>query len=284
MQERIDPKARTARYWFESLAELERYLEIAPRTWKHLHSSNKPSPSNTWDLGASYSDAARLARDGWLEGARDAQDTLKTMPPQTPAPAMRNDFYGHMPHVARYCAGAPDNMIRHANPPRHGTGATLTIAVAITANWRTNARYMRNFGLGIARYVNQLEMDGTRCEIIGVISTHKTGDYTHWNTAHAWRIKYADQPLDLAVLAFAIGHPAMFRRLGFALLERCAAPPASNYGVSRDTRLSDVINIAPGAVVLNGMKDANTHATTPEKALAYVSAQIEKAIEERLGK
>lgn len=277
MQERIDSDKLTARYWFDSLAELVRYIDNTPKTWGEASSSTRNEATAKWDLKAGYNGALDMAREGWIDGAKQTQEALKVFTPATPALATRNDFYGHMPHVPRFCAGAPDNMVRHVRNPNSGAGTVLTIVITVNAIASTDARCMRNFGLAIAQYVNQMETNGTRCEVIGAITSAVSG----WRVTHAWRVKSVDQPLDLAVLAFAVGHPAMFRRLGFALRERCAAPQDYAYGQSIDTRVKDVINIASGAVILNGMKDANTHAPSPKAALGYVTRQIDRAIQDR---
>ena len=264
-----------ALYWFDNLSDLVAYIDNTTPTWPYRESSREQA-SRSWDLNAGYEGALAMARTGWLEGAQRAQEALAALPPASPAPAYKNDFYGHMPHVPRFCAGAPDNMIRHTNPPRAGWSKVLTLVVPLAANCDTNAEYMANYGLGLAQYVNQLETDGVRVEVLAAISLEISGK----RVAFSWRFKEADQYLDLCALAFSVGHPAMFRRLGFSLIERCTARPIRSYGKARDTCLSDLIDAPLGAVILNGVKDANTIAKTPELALAAIGAEIEKAMEQ----
>lgn len=276
MQERIDRTAKRASYHFDSLTALSRYIVDTPKTWVRGNDSQTERPTPTWDLSLGYEGAVRLARDGWIEGAQQAQEALKALNPKSPAPILVNDFYGHMPHVARFCAGAPDNMIRHAREEaKAGSGRVITLYVPVNARADVQATNMRNFGLGVAQYVNQLETDRYRVEVYGVLRSDVSG----WRVTHSWCIKRADQYLDLAVLAFSIGHPAMFRRLGFALRERCAAPYTPGYGQTVAAKLTDLINPPNGAYILNGMKEANTVASTPEKALSYIENQITKALE-----
>lgn len=274
MQERINRTDKRAHYAFNSLAELARYVADTAPTWESKSSRDNPASAD-WDLGAGYSRAWELAREGWNEGARKAQETLKQFAPSTPAPDTRTDFYGHMPHVPRYCAGAPDCMIRKDPRPASGAGKVLTLIVPVNASGSTGASHMHNFGAAVVQYVNQLEASGTRVELYGGIRSRVSG----WAISHTWKIKGADQPLDLAVVAFTIGHPAMFRRLGFALRERCAARQDWGYGISEDMRPDDLLNAPAGAVVLNGMKDASSTARTPAAALAYVTKQIDRALE-----
>lgn len=279
MQKRIEPKL--VRYAFDSLAELARFIADTPRTWR-ANASKTNFATYSWDLGAGYEGALELAREGWLEGAQTATKALREFTPKTPSVALRTDFYGHMPHVPRFCAGAPDNMIRHHKTPTIGGGRVLTLYVPVNALGSVDAKYMRNFGLGVAQYINQLESDGLRVELYGMCVSD--GDISEGciSLSHSWLLKRADQPLDLAVVAFSIGHPAMFRRLVFALRERSECRELLAYGSSRAAKLSDLIEPVSGAVILNGMRNADVHARTPEAALEYVGTEIDKAIEAQL--
>jgi hypothetical protein len=252
------------------------YVATAPKTWRG-DSSVTELLSQT--LGATYDDAVRMARLGWLDGAKRTQSALKVFAPATPAPDTVRDICGFRPHVPAFCAGAPDSMIRHAKRADTGAGRVLTLAVPINASAGTSATAMSNFGLGVAQYVNQMEASGVRVELIACMVSTVSGV----RVAHSWTVKKADQPLDLAVISFAIGHPAAFRRLGFALRERCSAPEDYGYGYSLDARPTDFINAPPGLVILNGMKDADSHARTPQAALAYVTTQIDKALAAQWG-
>ena len=277
MQTRIDQAKRRALYSFDSLMEFGDWIKNTPRQWPYSYAKDE-RPSDRWDLNAGYENAVSMARKGWLEGAAKAQEALKQFTPKDAAPDTRNDFYGFRPHVARFCAGAPDCMIRHTREGENGAGRVLTLAVGLDANAHTKAEHMANFGIAVAQYVNQLEAQGVRVELIGVLVADMYAK--QWRMAHSVRIKRAEQPMDLAVIAFAIGHPAMLRRLGLAAMERSERAAAmESYGSAVDAKLTDLINPMPGTYILNGMKNAATHAPTPEAALEYVSKQIDQAME-----
>lgn len=277
MQTRISPEA--ALYHFDSLHELGVWIETAPRTWpdRAYSLSTEGGKGYKWDLGTGYAEAVRLAQEGWIEGAERAQEALKAFNPATPQPETKTDFYGFRPHVPRFCAGAPDSMVRHARPPLNGSKRVLTLVVQTSIAFFTEARCAANYGIAVAQYVNQLEGDDTRVELIAAA----TLDYRGRRGAFTWTLKQAEQPLDLAVVAFAIGHPAMFRRLVVAAMERSDLRPQTNYGVPMDAEASDLINYPPGTVILNGMREANSLARTPQDALEHITQQIEKSIQER---
>jgi hypothetical protein len=155
----------------------------------------------------------------------------------------------------------------------NGKGRVVTLIVPVNARAFVGAEHMANFGVAVAQYVNQMERDNVRVEVIAAM----TSRVSNWRVCAAVRIKHATQPLDLAVMAFAIGHPAMFRRLGFAIRERCHAPMDPGYGSTVSTREDDVINAPQGSIVLNGMADASTHARTPADGVAYVTRTLDAA-------
>lgn len=277
MQTRVDPAKRTALFKFDSLGEFGGWIKNTPSVWgANYNTSRNYDGGAAWDLNTGYERSVEMARNGWIEGAQRAQGALAAFAPMSPRPDTRTDVYGFRPHVPRFCAGAPDSMIRHTDIAETGAGRVLTLAVGLDASAYTNASHMANFGVAVAQYVNQLETNGTRVELIGVLVGHFKS--SGWRCVQTITVKNADQPLDLAVVTFAIGHPAMLRRIGFAAIERMPCPPDHGYGSAVDAKLTDIINCPPGAVVLNGMKDSGTHAPTPEAGFAYVSKQIEDAL------
>ncbi len=274
---RYDTKGNTRRYTFESLADLSKYIADTPRKWSCNLSAESKS-YDAWDLGASLDDALRMSRLGWIEGAQRTRETLKIFSPLEPAPRVKMDFIGHMPHVPAYCAGSPVHMLRKAKQATIGGGRILTLYVSVNANAATGAQEMSNYGLAVARYIHQLEAKGMRVELWGIAVSIMS---TTGRLTNAWRIKSADQPLDLAVLAFSVGHPAMLRRLEFALCERCSFPTQPGYGSATGALYSDLSNAPRGAVLLNGMENAHRHSRTPESALAHVTQAIDAALAAR---
>lgn len=266
---------RMSKYQFDSLAELSRWISGTRPTWRYRSSVTQEATSG-WDLSAGYDGALRMAHVGWIEGAQRAWDNLNQLNPKEPAPALRTDFYGHMPHVPRFCAGAPDSMIRHHHTPTVGNGCVLTLYVPVSANCSQKAQYMSNFGIGLAHYVEQLERDGMRVELYACMTLDR---YHDKRLSIAWLVKNADQPVDLAVLAFSIGHPAAFRRLGFAVIERSDVPQVITYGHATNAKLSDFIDPPSGAYILNGLLNANANAVTPKAASEYIAEQIERALD-----
>ena len=268
MQSRIDTHAKTARYFFDSIQEAQQWMAQTPRTWSEKASESK-SQGIDWDLGSTFDDAMAMARDGWKEGAAKVGKALKQLPQATPAPTKKNSVYGYRPNAGRYAAGMPDCMVKRAHD--NGAGHVVTLVVPINANAYTSARNMSNFGIAVMHHVRALEAQRTRVEIIVSATSHlQCGT----RVCTAIRVKSASQGMDLSVLAFAMGHPAMFRRIMFGLRERTATKTDHGYGQSQNTVPSDIVNMRPGTIILNGMKDADSVASTMEAALKYVEAKV----------
>ena len=271
MQVRIDNKAKSAKYFFDSLPEAQRWIEETPRTWRDDTSESYGS-YKSWDLNTDYKASLALARDGWNEGAAKVGVALKSLAIKTPAPTSKYDVVGHRVSVGRLVAGMPRHMVRRVTNANMGAGAVVTLVVPINANSGTDAKCMSNFGIAVMHHVRQLEMQKVRVEIIVSVVEKLMSDNTRLSVAI--RVKQPDQPLNLSVLSFAIGHPAMFRRIVFGIMERTETKTCSVYGIPVPTRPNDVINMKPGTVILNGMTDANKIARTPEDALKYVEETV----------
>lgn len=273
MRHDMSPKG-TYRFRFDSLQEVQRYIENTPRTWNLRDSEDEGQRSQSWDLNAGYRGALKLARDGWREGAKSLHNGLVHLPAIDTVQDWHFDVAGQIPDVGRYCAGMPDNMIHYTDDPDNGSHPIITLCVPVNATANVKAQNMSNFGLAVARYVDELEAAGKRVELLACIVSL----VSRVRVAHIWTVKRANEHMDLESVAFSLGHPAAFRRLGFALRERSPVPTDPSYGYSKDMCLDDVIDPTPGAIILNGMKDANNVADTQERALAHVRAQLDAAL------
>jgi hypothetical protein len=276
----------SARYWFDSLPELQRWLEETPATWQR-RDSERSRPSHDWDLGLGWQGALRLAREGDTEGADAIRamlaDYAATLPARDALPSDAHAVAGYHVDVPHYLTGQPDCMIAPAPMPETGRGRVVTLAVSINATADIDAGPMRRYGMALARKVYDLEAAGERVEVIGCFVSEVSGA----RVSVAWRVKAADRDLDLPALAFAIGHPAMFRRIGFAVRERLPFHDVredSSYGRSKPARLADLMldgsTQAPAypVAILNGMNRADVLAPTIAKAIKTVGESVDAAL------
>jgi len=271
-----DTNDKTVRFHFDSLQELQRHIDDTPRTWRAKYSMSDSETSENWDLNAGYRGALKLAREGWQSGAEKLAAGLLRLPALKSTPRTTYGVAGTRPHIGRYASGVDACMIRRSNDAQRSQRPVITLAVPVNATADIKASAMSNYGLAIARYIDELEAGGQRVELVAAIVSIVSGK----RLVHSWTVKHASEHMDFATVAFSLGHPAMFRRLGFALRERSPVREDSGYGMSQDLRLSDLIDCERGTIILNGMKNANAIAYNPDKALENVGRQIQAALDD----
>lgn len=254
-----------------------RYIDATKPTWPYKE-SHKAYPEESWDLSLGYEGARTLARDGWKEGARNFTTNLASLPAINTDNEWRHDVAGYRVDVPRFCAGLPNHMVSQ----KRNKGATpiVTIVVATCGNCNQRAQYMSNYGIAVARYVDELEQSGTSVELLTAFTTNIKGDLT----CEMVTIKEAGDILDYGTISFAVGHPAFFRRLGFALRERLpkGIKTSAGYGNTRTVTADDIANLGRPAFRLNGMPNSNGIAKTVQSALAHIAREIAEQSQDEL--
>ena len=75
-----------------------------------------------------------------------------------------------------------------------------------------------------------------------------------------WKVKRAEDPLNMSDVAFSLAHPAAFRRLGFAMMERSdIGCYAENYGYPSNISeaMGDAIG-AEGALLISAIEPTSS--------------------------
>lgn len=266
------------RIYFDSQIEAADYLRDTPSNWKK---TSAIQPSASWDFNVGVSGAQELARKGWSEGAKDLSDRLAAhMPARDHVDSWRYDVAGELPDIGRFLAGDPAHMRRHGHPKGHKPIISLCVN-----NWiacTTTATQMANYGAAMVNIIDQLENSGRRVELTaGCIAQHFS---TKAMMSATWRVKAAQDPLDIGAVAFAVAHPAASRRFGWLLWERTDAPtdPYYGLGIGKASDEDDLIDPYPGTLVLPGLKMSGSSCNTLEQAIVFVAAQVNEAAGEEL--
>lgn len=262
---------QTFRQRFESLPELFRFLDTTPRKWRQSSSEHKPA-DRAWDLEAGWEGAMQLARTGWAEGAAAIQEAAMAAtgrPVTDREPHWGFDVAGDLPDVGRFMAGVPDNMRRRRKTV--GRAPIVTIALGVGTSGSTSGLAMANYGAALAALIDRLEAGGRRVELYA-ISAVTQGK----RIAISVRLKGAEEPLDLAALAFGVGHPAMLRRIIFAARERAPWEFAS-YGSTARVTPEDLIDPQPGTLAVTGVDGDAYRCKTMDGALSLAIEQINNA-------
>lgn len=182
-------------------------------------------PAGAWDdtawndenkfRGGTMAQAIKLARDGWPEGAVEARKLHSGIVASLPERRRlaRYGVAGAVPNVARALAGNPMHMRQMAlRETNERPIVTLVCGIGVSASFPAAA--MLRHAAAVAAIVDLLESAEFRCEVL--VAARLDGRV---NAEIAIRLKAPEQPLNLAVMAFALGHPSMFRRHMFAILQ-----------------------------------------------------------------
>jgi hypothetical protein len=219
------------RLHFDSLSDLAAFLPADPPPgrgsdyWREKDSSF---------YGVTMAEAQRLARDGWQEGAERVQpllDRVKTARPTRRALSTW-DVAGAYPSIPRYLAGNPLHMRRIA-PTHRNAQPIITLVSSTSASSWVDCSTFERLATAAAAIVDRLEDAGYRVEILAGrrCSNDGTGvrEATGENNAKGnrcemiFRVKAAQDALDLARVTFGLGHPGVHRRILFAAGEMCPA-------------------------------------------------------------
>lgn len=256
---------------FDSLWELTRWLETAPKVWS-LNASRQSGYGfgQSWDLGHGYDGARHMAETGWEDGVQQLAALAAVVPTATLA-TRSYSVAGMFPDVPRAVAGDPFNMVRRGKvqAPR----PTVTIAVNTRVSCAVSAKEAANFGAAMVALVDRLETNGVRVELLGLMATSLKRRF-----AASWTIKRAQDHLDLGAVAFSLAHPGMFRRLGFAAMERSPRDLQDHgYGNSGGITSADFVDVPEGALLISGVDHNPGACRTMDGALAFAKARINEA-------
>lgn len=230
------------RWHFDSLAALAEAVPTAPppRAWER---DIWTDARGDW-YGASVTEARRLAREGWPEGAarvRAITDQINLNRPQLPRLA-RWDVAGSVASVPRYLAGNPMAMRRTTTTEtRRRPVVTLVTSLGAAQSVKPGA-FIQSAAIAAAM-VDRLESAGFRVEVIG--AGRNFDHIKHQGAAHtcarqteiAFTAKRAEDALDLEALAFSLGHPSMSRRFLFAIVQLGRPTRRDGHGVGAFIRM-----------------------------------------------
>jgi hypothetical protein len=194
---------------WSSPAQAADYIETIPYFWTDAASDNNPNYGTP-----SRQAALKLARDGWPEGAERAariRDKITAANPVGPR-LVKYDVAGAYPIVARHLAGNPLSMKRY-DTARLRRKPVITLVSHMSTRWRTPAaNFIRRAGV-VAAIIDVVESAGFACHVLA--SGGAEIDDKSWRVG--FTLKESHQPVDIDRIAFGVGHPSMYRRIGFCL-------------------------------------------------------------------
>lgn len=272
---------------FESIDEVLTHLDRdqAPRA----NSSSTDSHSgDAWDLGVGWQGALDAYTGGWSEGAQRAYDLAERLRPRPKSnrTTLRSSVAGAFPNVGAHLAGAPNAMYQVAKKSATGRPYVhLYIPISFSSGMKAETAFDR--GCAIVAVVDALETAGCRIKLT-LTRTSEIGRRADRIVMRFMVKDYGDR-LDIDQVIFTAAHPAMFRRIGFALQERSQHGPVvtatnNGYGTPSDLLEGDTEPDGRAVLVMFPRLEPMHRGWTPERFLAQMvaalPADIQTTIEE----
>lgn len=228
--------------------------------WGGASIDRAPTDRGTESLEA----ALKLARDGWPEGTERLLSGIEhaAAPQQVTVchPAISWDVAGMVPDVAAFCAGEPEHMMTFED---HDSAALPVVRIVCPGAYSHNikAETVDRYGVALLSHIRALQTAGKSVELYWAHAvSHYKANRRRGERAALTLVRLSDPmvPIDTDVLAFALMHRAMLRRLGFAVEEQ--RPELSYlqraYGLALTLNSSQARPHMPdNAVLLPGIND-----------------------------
>lgn len=255
--------------------------------YKHINSLEKSqswSDSECMEDGRgsfygtkTWQEAVELAKNGWDEGAQTVErvrDKIKALNPTAPK-VIKYAMAGSVPCVPRAVAG---NILNMKNPETSLTKKkpVITLLVNICVPWFVSKDALAYRASAIACLVDEVESKGFSCEVLLCARSQGHGDFETLTTV---TVKHSHQPVDIKRLAFAVGHPAMFRRFMFAdwsCDDQCQQL-GHGLGYCRDVKPSAELKEAAVYTIpaYDGMKHFETEELAATHGLHYIITALQ---------
>jgi hypothetical protein len=182
--------------------------------------------SNGFTSTNNMGEAIDLARKGWPEGATAASKFLDRVKAKNPIQLkkVKHDVVGAFPNVPRAISGNPLNM-RTPDITKASRRPIITFLSDTCVSWNHGSNELTNRAAVVAAIIEQVEAAGYACEVIVFSKSTSCGGI--WDFDHVdpkaivvtnWvQVKNSNQPVDIARIAYGMGHPSMIRRFMFAI-------------------------------------------------------------------
>lgn len=197
--------------------------------------SRRNKSEDSWDLNAGWVGAKKLARQGWKEGMAKA-DALQAQLESLICPFILKDevmydVAGDFPDVGRACMGIPDsmgNMVTTEDHALNGHKKIIKITMDGFVSSGIDAERVALRGAAVMALVDALEKAGRAVEVTWIPCG--TGDDAKKFFSEI-PLKRSGEAMEEDRLAFALIHPAMFRRICFSAWEHEPEDVRNTFGI-----------------------------------------------------
>jgi len=215
-------KAVTHRFWFDGLVQCASWAgDMNAKRWSRKASQDSSSERSKFTGTKTYDAAMKLVMKGWKKGREKLVSNVETIALKkelVDAPSFVYDVAGARPEVPLAIAGDPCCMW-DTNPLLQGKAPTYRLFINISASCQWEADHLIKWGACILSVVDSLEAQGNCSIEVNICQANRAGG-GKVRSEFIVRLKEAGQHIDFNVMAFAIAHPSMLRRVMFGCMER----------------------------------------------------------------
>lgn len=191
---------------FDSLAE---FAEAAD---ERASNETRLKASSSWD-DCDFPQAIDLAHQGWNAPLEQVETTL-TDTAHTLEFAPTLDVAGDQVDLDLFLQGEPECMISY--PLQQREVSSLSMLVPVCYSWMVDAETAKNRAIAVAAAIESFRERGISISVIAYMVIHS---YDKNKPAACVTVTLADSRFayDPGRVAFGVGHPAMLRKLMFAI-------------------------------------------------------------------
>ncbi len=252
------------------------YMELAEKGETTMTGRSSRKGDDYGWAGAGWDEAINLGRNGWKDGTAQLNDHVKSFSNILPTHRIKTETVMDItgPGVldfGRWATGHPEAWMveQQSRVEDPSTGRIVRIVFNISASSGVSTREMMDKGATIVGLIDLLEKSGKRVELDLVHGTCPRSTSIRAKV----RVKESDAPLDIERIAFAIAHPASFRRIAFSIWEQAPAEARracnipGGYGQCEDWAEPDALYV-PSSDMFNFRDDARRVAWVKEQLAA----------------
>lgn len=202
--------------YFDSFGAMLNYVDANPKYGQ----SDKDGTSG-WDGMRNFADASQLAHNGWHDVRPEVERLLSQMSDVIAdrleiAPTMTWNVAGGVVDVGRYCGNEPMCMLDFPMEPAERMGKVVKLFIDYGASSGFSGDFIMQRGIVLLALVDTLQKLGVSVEIYGETAIHGSGTTVHTTVT---KLHDPTDRLDIDELMFTLAHPAMLRRMAFAVRE-----------------------------------------------------------------
>jgi len=265
------------RFNFESWTEFVQFAD-SRKLAKGSRNSSRMTDKPLWYGTKTFEDILPLANSGWPEGTEKVKElSAKLMDKVTSLvehQSLQYDVTGNDFDIPMVLQGIPEHWFTMQSRIEQGQGnRVIHIVYNATASSGISAETITAKGAAVAALIESLEYAGIRVALNIIWRVRGYGSNTYTSNMSV-PVKYAEQPLDIDRLAFALAHPGTLRRLMFAVCESSeyfVKECNSGYGSIQEPPVSE-----QGDLYIAASMYGEPQWTSEANTVAWILAELKK--------